>query len=44
MLILRSPKKRPKKQRSQVKKTDPWGVLIIRGVRTLKTRRIEEGS
>lgn len=44
MLIPRSPRKRPRNQRSQIKRTDPWGVLIIRGVRTLKIRRIEEGS
>lgn len=44
MLILRSPRKRPRNQRDQIKRTDPLGVLTIRGVRILKIRRIEEGS
>lgn len=44
MLILRSPRKRPRNQRSQIKRTDPSAVLIIRGVTTLKIRRIEDGS
>ncbi len=44
MLILRSPRKRLKNQRSQIKRTDPWGVPNTKGVRMLKIRRIEEGS
>lgn len=43
-LILRNPRKRPRNQTSQIKRIDPWAVLIIKGVRTLKIRRIEEES
>lgn len=44
MLILRSPRKKPRNQRGPIKRTDPWGVSIIRGVSTSIIRRIEEGS
>ena len=44
MLILRSPKKKPRNQRGQLKRTEPSAALIIRGVKTLKIRKIEEGS
>ena len=44
MLILRSPKKKPRNQSGQSKMIDPWALLIIRGVQTLKIRKIEEGS
>lgn len=40
----RSQKRSPRNQRSQIKRTDLWEVLIIRDVRTSSTRRIEEGS
>ncbi|KAK1903763.1 Regulator of nonsense transcripts 3B [Dissostichus eleginoides] len=38
------PKEKTKNQRGPIKRTDPWGVLIIRGVSTLIIRRIEEGK
>lgn len=44
IVILRSPRKRPRSQTGQIKTTDPWGWQIIRGVHTLKIRRTEEGS
>lgn len=44
MRIVRNPRKKPGNQRDQIKRTDPWEVLIIKDVRTWKIRRIGEGS
>ena len=40
----RSTRKRQRNQRSQIKRSDPWGTMNIRGVRTLRIRKTEEGS